>query len=165
MESRKVEVIHFFACDGKEFSNIDECLAYERKVREALEYAIPESRMKIKDLKRKANTYRLQFLVAKCDALDALNDGKMITFHEKMIEYYINKKDYANCKFDLFFERRHLNELINNSCLWFGDRKHKSKLAKSIRRKKSLRWRQENAPDKWRTPNKIRVSKLPKEEQ
>lgn len=111
------------------------------------------------------NTYRLQFLVAKFDALDALKNYKRVTFHEKMIEYYKNKSDYDVCRFDLHLERRYLNELFNNSCLWFGDRKHKSKLAKDIRKKKSLRWRQDNTPDKWRTPNKIRVSKQPKEEQ
>lgn len=36
--------------------------------------------------------------------------------------------------------------------------------AKKERRQMSLRWRQENTPDKWRTHNKIRVSKQPKED-
>ena len=164
MQMQRVEVIQYRAVDGKLFDNIDKCLAYEREKRSELDYEIHKRRLKIITLKEQANKLRLQFCLAKCDAQIALNGGNKIIFHMKMIEYYKGKVDYGCSKSDLYYNRKVLNELLDQSYLWFGDEKHKSKFAKNERRHKSLRWRQENTPDKWRTPIKIRVSKLLKED-
>lgn len=165
MTSKQVTVTKYIACDDKEFNNIDECRAYEMEKRVKLKDEICKQRVLIASLKEKANESRLKFHLAHCEAYNALNYGKMMTFHKRMAEYYEGKMQYIYHKSDLCIERRYLNKLINKYCLWFGGMRHKSTEAKAERREKSLRWRQENTPDKWRTPNKIRVNKLPKEEQ
>jgi TfoX/Sxy family transcriptional regulator of competence genes len=149
-----IAVIRYYACDGKEFDNGDKCLAYEREKCVQLDSEISVMREKIRSLKDRANESRLRFHLARLDAYDALSGGHVIAFHMKMIEFYKGKLDYNANKSNLYVERRHLNELLNKAYLWFGERKHKSKSAKQERRKKSLRWRQENTPDKWRTPPK-----------
>jgi hypothetical protein len=164
MVLRKIEVTRYFSCDGKEFAFSDACREYERELKVQIYYEICKSRVKIKTLKQKANEKRLQFLVAKLDAIDASNDGKAILFHEKMIEYYKAKTEYHVYESDLHFERIRLSEFTDKFYMWFGEMKHKSEFAKQNRREKSLHWRKENTPDKWRTPYKIRVSKLPKED-
>lgn len=165
MTSKQVTVTKYIACDDKEFNDIHECLAYEQEKAVELEVEIRRYRGLITSLKEKANESRLKFRLAQCEANEALKDGKIITFHKMMAEYYEGKIHYLYITSDLCIERRYLNKLINKYYLWFGRLKHKSTEAKAERRKKSLRWRQENTPDKWRTPNKIRVNKLPKEEQ
>lgn len=164
MVLKRVEVIRYLSCDGKEFDNHDKCLAYEREKCVQLDCEIASMRGKIRRLKDEANESRLRFRLARLDAYDALRGGSVITFHMKMIEFYKGKVDYNINKSNLYVGRRHLNELLNKAYLWFGERKHKSKFAQQERRKKSLRWRQENTPNKWRTPIKIRVSKLHKED-
>lgn len=159
MEVRKVELMRYYACDGREFDNYFECVAYEDAKRIELDAEIRERLTKITTLREEVNEHRLRFSVANCDAIVALNDGNKIIFHIKMLEYYRSKIDYNIHKSNLYVERRCFNELLDKAYLWFGNRKHKSMYAKKERRQKSLRWRQENTPDKWRTPNKIRVSK------
>lgn len=165
MEIRRIEVCRYYACDGKVFDDADKCLAYEREIRVELDEKIHKRRCEIITLKEQADELRLRFSVAKCDALLALNTGGVRTFHKKMYEYYEGKSVYNVRRATLHSERVLLNRLLDKSYLWFKDRKHKSMYAKKERRQMSLRWRQENTPDKWRTPNKIRVSKQPKEEQ
>ena len=164
MQIKRVEVLQYRAADGKLFDSSDKCLAYERDKRMELDYEIHKQRLQIITLKEQTNKLRLQFCLAKCDAQIALSSGEKIIFNMKMIEYYKGKVDYNCSKSDLYYRRKLLNELLDQSYLWFGDKKHKSKFAKNERRHKSLRWRQENTPDKWRTPIKIRVSKQQKED-
>jgi hypothetical protein len=51
--------------------------------------------------------------------------------------------------------------VIDNLYMWFGLHKKKSSVARLERRKRSLIFRRDHTPDQWRTPHKIRVSKLP----
>ena len=163
MKSKVVEVVRYYSCDGKEFEFSEACRAYEQELKARIYYKIYEMRVNIKTFKQKANESRLQFLVAKFDALDALKDDRIVTFHQKMVEHYKARAEYHLHKSNLSFERARLSEYIDKIYMWFGEMKCKSELAKQDRKKKSLRWRQENTPDKWRTPNKIRVNKQPKE--
>jgi hypothetical protein len=163
MECRKVEVTRYYAIDGKQFDDAAECLTYEREKSMELCAAINANRARITILRERANECRLRLCVAKYDALIALGRGERILFHMKMIEYYKGKTDYSSSRVNLYAERRRLNELLDKAYLWFGC-KNKSRLSKKERREKSLRWRSEHTPDEWRTPNKIRVSKQPKED-
>lgn len=165
MFTKKVEVSRYYSCDGKEFAYEDVCLQYEKELKQKLEDDIQKQRIQIRNLKIEKNEYRLQFLIDKCDAFNYLYDAcNKIGYHKKMAAYYDGKDDYKLVVSDLVDAYENINILYDRAYLWFGTHKHKSRLAKEERRKKSLRWRQENTPDKWRTPNKIRVSKLPKED-
>lgn len=163
MTVKRIEVTRFYACDGKEFDDADECHDYEMKRRVVLEDEIRKCRAQITSLKEQANESRLQFRLAQCEANEALDDGRMATFHKKMAEFYEGKTRYVYYKIKLRLERRNINNLINKYYLWYDGMRHKSMKAKAERKEKSLRWRQENTRDKWSTPYKIRVSKLPKE--
>ena len=160
MISRKVEVTRYYACDGKEFAYEGLCLAYEKELQAKLESNIYEMKNKIRRLKEEMNRLRLQFSVAKCDAFDAIRVGNKVEYHDKMATYYAGKNDYNLAVFAIKKNRRTVYGMYNRAYELFGTHKHKSNLARNERRLKSSRWRQENTPDKWRTPNKIRVSKL-----
>lgn len=154
MTTKQVTVTKYIACYGEEFNTYSECKAHEREKMHELDYEIRNKRIEIITLKEKAEDIRLKFSLAKCDAQLALNCGNIIAFHEKMAEYYNCKINYNITKLDLYLKRKLLNEFLDQFYLWFGGRKHKAKLARIERRHKSLRWRQENTPDKWRTPRK-----------
>lgn len=153
MTAKKVEVTHYYACDGKEFACVDLCSEYEKALEAKLERDIHYMQNKIRRLKEEKNRLRLQFSVAKCDAFDALCKGNKIEYHDKMADYYKGKVDYQLVVSDLKETYRIVHRLYNRSYEWFLTHKHKSNLARTERKKKSLRWRQENTPDKWRTPN------------
>ena len=164
MTVRNIEVIRYYSCDGKEFAYEDVCLQYEKELKQKLEDDIQKQRIQIRRLKTEKNECRLQFLIDKCDAISYLySAGNKIGYHKKMAAYYDGKDDYKLIESDLTDAYQDINILYDRAYLWFGAHKHKSRLAKEERRKKSLHWRRENTPDKWRTPNKIRVSKLQKE--
>lgn len=159
MKTVKVEVTHYVACDGQEFDDYDKCLAYESEKRMRLINDVRQHREIVRTLKEFANQCRLQFLLAQVEAQDAAFVGDRLTYHRKMSDYYANKKAYNGYISSLSSARNVLNELLDLSYVQFGDRKKLSRAAKKERREKSLRWRKANTPDKWRTPNKIRVSK------
>lgn len=164
MFTKRVEVTRYYACDGKEFAHEDVCSSYEKALLVKLDIEIENKNIEISKLKFEKNKTRLQFLISKCDAFNALYGGRnRIKYHEKMAEYHKGKVDYRVLELKLKDARKNINILYNKAYEWFGTHKHKSNLAKIERRKKSLRWRRDNTPDKWRTPNKIRVSKQPKE--
>jgi len=161
MESRRFEVIRYIACDGTVFNLPTKCMEYEKELRRKLYCEIQDQRIEISKLKIEQNKTRLQFLINKCDALEAVNK---IAFHERMADYHRGKIDYQIIDSDLQDAYREINRMYDKAYEWFGTSINKSRIAKKERRDRSLRWRQENTPDKWRTPNKIRLSKLPKED-
>lgn len=165
MKPIKVEVTHYVACDGQEFDDYDKCLAYESEKRKRFIDDVRHNRENVRTLKEFANQCRLQFLLAQVEAQDAAFVGDRLTYHKKMSDYYANKKAYNGYISSLSSVRNTLNRLLDQSYFQFGDRNRSSMAAKRKRREKSKRWRETNTPDKWRTPSKIRVSKLPKEEQ
>lgn len=164
MKTVKVEVTHYVACDGREFDDYDMCLAYESERRMRLIDDVRHNRESVRTLKEFANQCRLQFLLAQVEAQDAAFVGDRPTYHKKMYDYYANKKAYNGYISSLSSARNTLNRLLDQSYIQFGDRNRSSSAAKKERREKSKRWRETNTPDKWRTPNKIRVSKQPAKE-
>lgn len=151
MESKRVEVIRYYACDGTVFSEGNRCLEYEKELRRRLYVEIQDQQIEINRLKIEKNKTRLQFLVDKCDALEAVNK---IVFHERMADYHRGKVDYQIIDSDLQDAYREIHMLYDKAYEWFGSSVGKSRIAKKERRDRSLRWRQENTPDKWRTPPK-----------
>ena len=170
MERVQKTVDRFIACDGMEFDGADKCLAHEREQRSVLYAEIQVLRMNIKELKRVVTEAMMRARLAKIDADSAMlyrSAGLKAKreWHEKMIAYYDMCIEARNQRGKLREARRGLSIKTDYAYQWFGDLKRKSSIAKLERRKKSLMWRRDNTPDKWRTPNKIRVNKLPKEEQ
>lgn len=82
-----------------------------------------------------------------------------------MAEYWRLVSEYNVKRRELYEVRRRIRIETDRLYMWFGHYKKKSSVARLERKRRSARWRQENTPDKWSTPNKIRVSKLQKEEQ
>lgn len=170
MERVQKTVDRFIACDGTEFDDADKCLAHEREQRALLEYEIHQLRREIKEQKwvvteamMKARLTKIE--ADKCARFRSAGLKAKREWHEKMIAYYDMCIEARNNKRRLREARRALSIKTDYAYQWFGDLKRKSSIAKLERRRKSLRWRQENTPDKWRTPNKIRCNKPPKEEQ
>jgi Ca2+-dependent lipid-binding protein len=158
---KRVEVLRYYACDGTVFGEESKCYNYEKELKRNLYAEIKDNQIEICKLKIEMNKTRLQFLVDRCDALEAVNK---VAFHEKMADYHKGKIDYQIVESDLKDARMEIRRLYDEAYEWFGTSAGKSRIAKKERSDKSLRWRQENTPDKWRTPNKIRVSKQPKED-
>ena len=153
MIAKKVEVTRYYACDGKEFACADLCSAYEKSFQVKLERDIRYMQYEIRKLKEEKNQLRLQFSVAKFDAFEALCKGDKVGYHNKMTDYYKGKVSYQLAASNLKESYEVVNRLYNRAYEWFGTHKHKSNSARIERRQRSLRWRQENTPDKWRTSN------------
>jgi hypothetical protein len=148
---RRVEVLRYYACDGTVFGEESKCYNYEQELKRNLYVEIQDKQIEICKLKIEMNKIRLQFLVDRYDALEAVNK---VAFHEKMVDYHKGKIDYQIVESDLKDAYKEIHMLYDKAYEWFGTSAGKSRIAKKQRRDRSLRWRQENTPDKWRTPPK-----------
>lgn len=168
MTTKEVTVTKYIACDKQEFITRAECEAHEREVRNLLEHEVYDQRGVKRQLLFAINEARIKARIAWIDAQkwktetrSAMGKSK---YHILMADYWNRTSVYNAKRRELREVRRSLSVSTDRLYMWFGLHK-KSWVAKLERRRRSEEWRKANAPDKWRTPNKIRVSKQPKEEQ
>ena len=164
MTTKQVTVTKYVACDGSEFGTINECAAHERQLRNELEHDVYQLQLDKRELLYAINEARIKARIS----LNAAERLKYVARSAmgkceccKMMAEYWRLTSVYNVK------RRELHELRRNVSMmndklydWFGLRKKQSSIARLERRKCSAMWRQEHTPDQWRTPHKIRVSKL-----
>lgn len=165
MTTKQVTVTKYVACDGAEFGTLTECAAHEREVRNALESNMYQLQLDKRELLYAINEARIKARISlnEAERLRSVARSAMgKSEHCKMMAEYWRLTSVYNVK------RRELHELrckvsAANDRLydWFGLRKKQSSISRLERRKCSYMWRREHTPDQWRTPNKIRVSKLP----
>ena len=165
MTTKQVTVMKYISCDGGEFDKRSECEAQEREVLNLLECQALELLRKKRELKYAINEARIKARLSRLDAekqkaetRSAMGKSK---YFKLMSDYWGFVSVYNIKRRELFEARRSLSMVIDNQYMWFGLHKKKSSVARLERRKRSLAWRREHTPDQWRTPNKIRVSKLP----
>lgn len=169
MTTKEVTVTKYIACDGVEFNTCSECEAHEREVRNLHEQQVYELRCRKRELLYAINDARINARITwlkaeewKAQTRSAMGKSKYFSL---MAEYWQLTSEYNTKQRELYNVRRRIGMAIDSLYTCFGQHKKQSSVARLERRRRSLRWRQENTPDKWTTPNKIRVSKQPKEEQ
>lgn len=164
MTTKQVTVTKFISCDGMEFGTRQECEAREREVRNLLEHDLWEQWHKKRELKNAINEARINARVALLDAqelkLKARSAMQKSEYCKLMANYYAYTSAYNVKRRELFEVRRKMSMTIDSLYMWFGSHKKKASTARVERRRRSHAWRVEHTPDQWRTPNKIRVSKL-----
>lgn len=165
MTTRQVMATKYVACNGVEFDNGLECENYESNLRVELQRDVLEHLKKINELKEEVNMLRINAQLAKLDAekqkrmcVTAMDRSRFCTL---MADHFKYVSEYNQKRRKLFEVRRALSMIIDNQYMWFGFKSQRSSVARLERKKRSLAWRREHTPDQWRTPNKIRVSKLP----
>lgn len=168
MTTKQVTVTKFISCDGMEFGTRQECEAREREVRNLLEHDLWEQWHKGRELKNTINEARINAQITLLDAqelkLKAMSAMQKSKYHKLMVNYWAYTSAYNVKLRELYEVRRKMSMIIDSLYMWFGSHKKKSSTARVERRRRSHAWRVANTPDKWRTPNKIRVSKQPKED-
>lgn len=169
MTTKEVTVTKYIACDNKEFITRQDCWAYERDMRNLYEQRMYELRGDKRKLLYEVNEARIKARIAWLDAQklklrnsSAMNKSK---YHALLSNYWQQISVYNTKRCELRDVRSRVSTIADRLYIWFGLHKKKSHVARLERRHRSEAWRKENTPDKWRTPNKIRVSKQPKEEQ
>lgn len=169
MTTKQVTVTKYISCDGQEFDTQAECVAHERETRKFLEDKLYEFRCKKLALLEAINDSRINARILHLEIqkqkLKTRNDIGKSEYYKQLSTYWRFVSEYNTRRRTLSTLRRGIRDITNDLYKWFGRCKKKSSIARLERKEKSLRWRQENAPDKWRTPNKIRVSKLQQKEE
>lgn len=165
MTAKQVTVTKYVSCDDVEFDSCDECAAHERETRNLLEHQAWELLRKKRELKFAINEARIKARLARLDAEKQKAETRSAMGKSKycklMSDYWGFVSVYNIKRRELFEARRNTSIVIDNLYMWFGLHKKKSSVARLERRKRSLAFRRDHTPDQWRTPNKIRVSKLP----
>ena len=165
MTTKQVTVTKFVSCSGIEFDNELECANYESNLRVELQQDVYEHLKKINELKEEVNMLRINAQLAKLDAekqkAEARSAMGKSRFCKLMADHFQYVSEYNQKRRKLHEVRRALSMIIDNQYMWFGFKSRRSSVARLERKRMSLRWRSEHTPDQWRTPNKIRVSKLP----
>ena len=165
MTTKVVEVTKYISCDGGEFNTRSECEAHEYKTRNLLEHNVWELQGKKRELLCAINEARINARIAWLDAqkLKPVARSAMgkSEYCELMSDYWRFVSVYNTRRRELYELRRKISFATDNLYMWYGFHRKKSSVARLERRKRSLAWRREHTPDQWRTPNKIRVSKLP----
>ena len=169
MITKQVAVTKYVACDDQEFDTHADCESHEREVRCLLEHEVKRLLGEMRELKYAINEARIRAQIEllhaqklKPEARSARDKSQYCTL---MSNYWHHTSEYNVKRCELYRVRRMMSMTIDNLYQWFGHHRKKSSVARLERRRRSCAWRQENTPDKWRTPNKILVNKLPKEEQ
>lgn len=163
MTIKKVTVTKYIACDGQEFDTHDVCFAHEREVMNMLENDVYQLQCEMRKLLYAINDARINARISWIDAQKLKPTGgarEKCEYCALMSSYWSRTADYNVRRRELFEVRRKISIEIDNLYMWFGHHKKKSSVARLERKRRSDVWRQENTPDKWRTPNKIRVGKL-----
>lgn len=165
MMTAQVMVTKYIACDDQEFITCSECEAHEREVRNLVEHQLYELRCEKRKVRFAINEARIKARIARLDAenqkaeaMSAMGKSKYCTL---MSDYWQQTSAYNAKRREMFELRRKIGIATDRLYMWFGLHKKKSLVAKLERRRRSEEWRKANTPDKWRTPNKIRVSELP----
>ena len=165
MTTKQVTVTKYVSCSGIEFDNELECANYESNLRCELQQDVYEHLKKINELKEEIDECRIKAQLARLDAeklkglsVSAIDKSR---FCKLMADHFMYVSEYNQKRRKLFEVRRALSMIIDNQYMWFGFKKRRSSVARLERKRMSLRWRSEHTPDQWRTPHKIRVSKLP----
>lgn len=165
MTTRQVTVTMYVACDNKQFDIRSECEAHEREIRNLLEHEAWELLRKKRELRYAINEARIKARLARLDAEKQKAEARSAMGKSKycklMSDYWGFISVYNIKRRELFEVRRKISITNDNLYMWFGLHKNKSSVARLERINRSLMWRREHTPDQWRTPNKIRVSKLP----
>jgi len=164
MTTKQATVTKYISCDGGEFNERSECEAHERETRKLLENQAWELLQKKRELKYAINEARIKARLARLDAEKQKAEARSAMGKSKhcklMSDYWGFVSVYNIKRSELREARRSTSMVIDNLYMWFGLHKKKSSVARFERRKRSLEFRREHTPDQWRTPNKIRVSKL-----
>lgn len=168
MTTKQVTVTKYVACDGQEFDTLDGCKAHEREVWNILENDVYQLRLDKRELLYAINEARINARISLNEAKrmkksTARSAGGKAEYCEMMAKYWRFTLEYNVKRRELYVLRRKASIAIDNLYMWFGHHKKKSSVARLERKKRSSEWRSENTPDKWSTPNKIRVNKLPQE--
>ena len=166
MTTKQVTVVKYVACNGVAFDDKHECENYESNLKVDMQRDVFNLMSRIKDLKEEINEARINSQLARLDAekvkrecaITAMDKAK---YCELMARHFRHVGDYNQKRRKLWETRRALSMIIDNQYMWFGKKSRRSSVARLERKRKSDMWRRENTPDKWRTPHKIRVSKLP----
>ena len=169
MTTKQVTVTKYVSCNGVEFDNKFECENYESNLKMELQDEEFKFKKKINELEEEVNECRINAQLAKLDAekqkAEARSAMGKSRFCKLMADHFQHVSEYNQKRRKLREVRRALSMIIDNQYMWFGFKSRRSSVARLERKKRSLAWRREHTPDQWRTPNKIRVSKLPKEKQ
>jgi len=166
MTTKQVTVTKFVSCSGVEFDNPVECESYESNLRSELHGDRYELRKRINELKEEINECRIKAQLARLDALKLKRECVITAmdrsrFCKLMADHFCHVSEYNQKRRKLFEARRALSMITDNLYMWYGEYARKSSVARLERKRKSDMWRREHTPDQWRTPHKIRVSKLP----
>lgn len=168
MTTKEVTVTKYIACDEQEFITRPECEAHEREVRNLLEHEVYELRGDKRKLLFAINEARIKARIAWIDAqkwkMETRSAMGKSKYHTLLSNYWQQTSAYNAKRRELRDVRRRISVSTDRLYMWFGLHT-RSWVARLERKRRSEEWRKANTPDKWRTPNKIRVSKLPKEEQ
>lgn len=166
MTTKQVTVTKYVSCSGVEFDNALKCENYESNLRIELHGDMYELRKRINELKEEINEHRIKAQLARLDALKLKRECVITAmdrsrFCKLMADHFCHVSEYNQKRRKLFEARRALSMITDNLYMWYGEYARKSSVARLERRKCSYMWRREHTPDQWRTPHKIRVSKLP----
>lgn len=170
MTTKQVTVTKYISCDGNEFNTCQDCEEHERGTCDLLECQVRELLGKKRELRYAINEARIKARIARLDAEklkpEARSSAGKSKYCKMMSEYwalvYWALVHVYNVKRrELNDVRRTMSMVIDNLYMWFGRHKKQSAIARLERRRRSDMWRREHTPDQWRTPIKIRVSKLP----
>lgn len=168
MTTKQVTVTKYISCDNREFSERSECEAHERETRNLLEHNVRELQGKKRELLCAINEARINARIAWLDAQKLKPNARSAIgkseYCKLMSDYWRFVSVYNTRRRELYELRRKISFATDNLCMWYGFHRKKSSVARLERRKRSLAWRREHTPDQWRTPHKIRVSKLPAQE-
>lgn len=166
MTTKQVTVTKYVSCSGVEFDNALECKNYESNLRRELHGDRYGLQKRIYELKEEINECRINAQIARLDA-EKLKRECVITAMDKarfcklMADHFQYVSEYNQKRRKLREARRALSMITDNLYMWYGEYARKSSVARLERRRKSEQFRHEHTPDQWRTPHKIRVSKLP----
>lgn len=165
MTTKVVEVTKYISCDGEVFNTRSECEAHERETRNLLEHNVWELQGKKRELLCAINEARINARIAWLDAQKLKPEARSAmgkSEYCKLMSYYWRFVSVYNTRRRELYElRRKISFAMDNLYMWYGFHRKKSSVARLERRKRSLAFRRDNTPDQWRTPHKIRVSKLP----
>lgn len=165
MTTKQVTVTKYIACDGRELDTSDRCMAHERETRNVLEHDVYQMRLDMRELMYAINEARINARISMVEAQRLKSEVRSAKgkseYCKMMSEYWRFTSEYNIKRRELFVIRRKVSMAIDNLYMWFGLHKKKSSVARLERRKRSLMFRRDHTPDQWRTPHKIRVSKLP----
>lgn len=166
MTTKQVTVTKYVSCSGVEFDNQIECERYECNLQRELHEDRYNLRKRINELKEEINERRIKAQLARLDALKLKRECVITAmdrsrFCELMSSHFFHVSEYNQKRRKLFDARRALSMITDNLYMWYGEYARKSSVARLERKRKSDMWKREHTPDKWTTPHKIRVSKLP----